>query len=83
VKPLPRPRLRQCLSLAFIGLTVGSLAAAALARILTAVLASVSPADPSVYAGAAGIIVVIALLAAAIPAWRALRVDPMVALRCQ
>jgi ABC-type antimicrobial peptide transport system permease subunit len=75
--------LRQCLGLAFIGLTVGSLVAAALARMLTAVLVSVSPADPAVYAGVAGIIVAIALLSAAIPAWRALHVDPMVALRCQ
>lgn len=75
--------LRQCLGLAFLGLIAGSLAAAALARMLGAVLVSVSPDDPAVYAGAAGIIVAIALLAAAIPAWRALRVDPMVALRCQ
>jgi predicted permease len=75
--------VRQCLSLAIVGLIVGSLVAAALARILTAALVSVSPADPAVYAGAAGIIVAIALLSAAIPAWRALRVDPMVALRCQ
>ena len=75
--------LRQCLGLAFLGLAAGSLAAAALARMLTAALVSVSPADPLVYAGAAGIIVAIALLAAVVPAWRALRVDPMVALRCQ
>jgi predicted permease len=75
--------LRQCLSLACLGLGVGSLVAVALARMLTAVLVSVSPADPTVYAGAAGIIVAIAVLSAAIPAWRALRVDPMVALRCQ
>jgi predicted permease len=75
--------LRQCLGLACLGLAIGWLAAAALARMLTAVLVSVSPADPTVYAGAAGIIVAIALLSAAIPAWRALRVDPMVALRCQ
>jgi predicted permease len=75
--------LRQCLGLALVGLMAGSIAAAALARMLTAVLVSVSPADPVVYAGAAGIIVAIALLSAAIPAWRALRVDPMVALRCQ
>jgi hypothetical protein len=41
---------------------------------------SVSPADPVVYAGAVGIIVAVALLSATIPAWRALRIDPMVAL---
>jgi predicted permease len=75
--------MRQCLGLAFLGLAAGAIAAAALARMLGAVLVSVSPADPEVYAGAAGIIVAIALLAAAIPAWRALRVDPMAALRCQ
>jgi len=75
--------LRQGLGLAFTGLAVGSLAAAALARMVAAVLVSVSPADPLVYAGAAGIIVAIALLSTAIPAWRALRVDPMEALRCQ
>jgi predicted permease len=75
--------LRQGLGFALIGLAVGGLAAAALARMVAAVLVSVSPADPIVYAGAAGVILAIALLSAAIPAWRALRVDPMVALRCQ
>jgi len=75
--------LRQGLGLAFTGLAAGSLAAAALARMMAAVLVSVSPADPLIYAGAAGFIVAIALLSSAIPAWRALRVDPMEALRCQ
>jgi predicted permease len=75
--------LRQGLGFALIGLAVGSLAAAALARIAGALLVSVSPDDPLVYAGAAGIVVMIAALSAAIPAWRALRVDPIVALRCQ
>jgi ABC-type antimicrobial peptide transport system permease subunit len=75
--------LRQGLVLALIGLAAGSLAAWALARTLAAVLVSVSPADPLVYAGAAVVIMAIALLSAAIPAWRALRVDPMAALRCQ
>jgi ABC-type antimicrobial peptide transport system permease subunit len=75
--------LRQSLGFAVTGLAVGSLAAALLARMVAAVLVSVSPADPLVYAGTAGFIVAIALLSAAIPAWRALRVDPMVALRCQ
>jgi ABC-type antimicrobial peptide transport system permease subunit len=50
---------------------------------LSAVLVSVSPADPGVYVSAAGVIVAIALLSSAIPAWRALRVDPIAALRCQ
>jgi predicted permease len=75
--------LRQGLGFALTGLAVGSLAAAALARMVAAVLVSVSPADPAVYAGAAAFTVAIALFSAAIPAWRALRVDPMVVLRCQ
>jgi len=75
--------LRQGMGLALIGLVVGSFAAAALARMIAAVLVSVSPADPTVYAGAASVIVAIALLSSAIPAWRALRVDPIAALRCQ
>ena len=75
--------LRQGLGFALTGLVVGSLAAAALARMVASVLVSVSPADPMVYAATAGFIVAIALLSAAIPAWRALRVDPVDALRCQ
>jgi predicted permease len=75
--------LRQGLGFALAGLAVGTAGAAALARMLGAVLVSVSPADPEVYAGSAGIVVAIALVSAAIPAWRALRVDPMAALRCQ
>ena len=48
--------LRQGLGFALIGLAVGGLAAAAMARMVAAVLVSVSPADPIVYAGAAGVI---------------------------
>ena len=44
-------------------------------------LFSVSPADPVVYAAAAGCAVLIALAASAIPALRAARVDPVRALR--
>jgi ABC-type antimicrobial peptide transport system permease subunit len=62
---------------------VGSLAAAALARVVSSALVAVSPADPMVYLIAGLFTIVIALLSAVIPAWRALRVDPMVALRYQ
>lgn len=75
--------LRQCLGFAFSGLVLGSAVAAALARTLSAVLVSVSPGDPLVYGGAASFIVAVALISAAVPAWRALRVDPMVALRSE
>jgi len=65
------------------GLFVGSLAAAALARLVAAMLVGVGPADPQVYAAAAAFTVLVTLVSAAIPAWRALRVDPALALRWQ
>jgi predicted permease len=75
--------IRQGISFALIGLVVGSLAAAALARVISAMLVGVSPADPLVYVGATAFTVLVTLVAAAFPAWRALRVDPAVALRWQ
>ncbi len=75
--------IRQGLAFAAAGLVVGSLAAAALARVVAAMLVGVSPADPLVYAAATGFTVLVTLASAAIPAWRALRVDPAVALRWQ
>ena len=75
--------LLQAIRLALAGSVLGSAMAVAAARLISAALAAVSPADPIVYLGAAAFASLIALLAAAIPARRALRVDPMVALRCQ
>jgi predicted permease len=75
--------LRQGLGFALTGLAVGLVAAAVLARLGSAVLVSVSAVDPTVYASAAVFTLTIALLSAAIPARRALRVDPMVAMRCE
>jgi predicted permease len=75
--------LRQGMTFAASGLLVGSLAAAALARIVSAMLVGVSPVDPLVYVAAAAFTVLVTLASAAIPAWRALRVDPAVALRSQ
>jgi predicted permease len=75
--------VRQGIAFAAAGLVVGSLAAAALARVMAAMLVGVGPADPLVYAAATGFTVLVTLASAAIPAWRALRVDPAVALRWQ
>ena len=63
------------------GLITGGLAAAALARLASSVLVAVSPSDPWVFAVAAAFTISITLAAAVIPARRALRVDPAVALR--
>jgi predicted permease len=66
----------------FIGLAVGLPLAAAVTFVLRAVLVGVSPGDPLSLAGAALVLILAGLLGCAIPARRAVRVDPMVALRC-
>jgi predicted permease len=63
------------------GLGLGWLLAVAMARLVSASLLRVSPNDPSIYAAAAGFTALITLAAAANPARRAAKVDPMVALR--
>jgi predicted permease len=73
--------IRQGIAFAAAGLVVGSLAAAALAHVVAAMLVGVGLADPLVYAAATAFTVLVTLASAAVPAWRALRVDPAVALR--
>jgi len=63
------------------GLGVGLAAAALLTRFLGGLLHGVKPADPATYAGVASGLVTVALLAGLVPALRATRTDPAVALR--
>jgi hypothetical protein len=65
------------------GLALGLLAAWALSRGLDSVLFGVSATDPLVYLAAATVVAVIGVAAAAIPAIRASRIDPVVALRAE
>ncbi len=67
--------------LAFAGIGLGLLVSAAATRLLTSLLFSVTPSDPQTFLGVALLLVVVALGACYIPARRATRVDPMVALR--
>jgi len=67
--------------LAAIGVAVGVAGAVAFARLLTVMLYGVSASDPRTYIGVSVGLLVVALTAAMIPAWRAARVDPTVALR--
>ena len=73
--------LRETLMLAGIGLCVGIPAALAVAQALRAMLYGLQPADPRVFAAAAGVIAFIAALASFLPARRAASVDPLTALR--
>ncbi|HXV65359.1 MAG TPA: ABC transporter permease [Vicinamibacteria bacterium] len=66
---------------ALAGLALGLAGAFGSARVLKAILYGVEPRDPGVYAGAAALLLVTALLATLIPAHRASRVDPLIALR--
>jgi len=73
--------LRQGAMLAFVGIAIGLAASFLLTRALTKELFGVSPTDPLTYAGVAILLLAVALLACYIPARRAMRTDPMVALR--
>ena len=73
--------LRQGLALAIAGVLAGAVAGLVLTRAMQSLLYGVSPADPVSFAGAALLLVLVSLLACYIPARRAMRTDPIVALR--
>jgi len=73
--------LRESLTLAGPGVVVGALLAWILARVVSASLVEVSPGDPAIFTAAAVFTIFVTLCAAANPARRAARVDPLVALR--
>jgi predicted permease len=73
--------LRQGLTLAALGLGIGLAGAMAATRLLGSMLFAVKTTDPLTYAGVAVMLVLVAALASYIPARRAVRVDPLLALR--
>jgi ABC-type antimicrobial peptide transport system permease subunit len=69
--------LGQGARLGLVGIGLGLVGGLALARAMASLLYGVSPSDPETYAAVAGLMLVIALVASVLPAWRASRVDPI------
>jgi ABC-type antimicrobial peptide transport system permease subunit len=81
-----RPRIRQemlvrALKVVARGVAVGSLASLGLTPLFRTFLAGVSPFDPIAFAGAAGLLTLVGIMASYLPARRSSRLDPMRALR--
>ena len=73
--------LRSGISLALIGISIGLVGAFGLTRLLSKLLFGVTPTDAFTFASVAAILFIVALLACYLPARRATKVDPMMALR--
>jgi ABC-type antimicrobial peptide transport system permease subunit len=71
----------QGMKTAFIGVAIGLFAAWGLTRLMTHMLIGISASDPSVYLGVGTLVSVVAVLACYMPARRAAKLDPLVALR--
>ncbi len=75
--------LGQGMMLAGAGIAIGLIGALGVTRVMRALLYETSPTDPLTFAGVVPLLLAAALLACWVPARRAMRADPIVALRCE
>jgi putative ABC transport system permease protein len=75
--------VRQAMLLVASGVAAGTVAALFLSQTMTKMLFNITPTDPTTFASVAGVLVAVALFASYLPARRATRVDPIVALRAE
>jgi ABC-type antimicrobial peptide transport system permease subunit len=73
--------LRQVVIIVAAGLAVGTAGVLAVGRLVTPLLFGVAPSDPSTIVAAAGLLTAVAILAGALPALAASRLDPATVLR--
>jgi ABC-type antimicrobial peptide transport system permease subunit len=74
---------RRALVMAASGVAIGIAGALAITRVLSGLLYQIRPTDAVAFLGAALLLAALAAAASLIPAWRATRVDPLVALRAE
>ena len=75
--------LREAVLLGAVGVAAGLVGALLLSRVIASMLFSLSPRDPATLGGVAVLLLATALLASYLPARRATRVDPVIALRSE
>jgi ABC-type antimicrobial peptide transport system permease subunit len=75
--------LREGFQLIVAGLVLGIIGAASLQKVIAGEIYGVRPLDPLILASVMALLTVVALAACAVPAWRAMRVDPIVTLRSE
>ena len=78
---LQRRIVLRTLALAALGLALGMTASRILSRSLGSLLFGITTGDPSTFIGVGTLLIAVAAIAGYIPAWKASRIDPMVALR--
>jgi predicted permease len=71
------------MKIAFLGIVIGLIGAATLTRLMASLLFGISSADPPTYGGVSLLLLIVALFACYIPARRATRIDPVLALRAE